>query len=131
MQDLVDRASAHNKFSACSHCAAKFRPQRRSARFCSPRCRLSAHRGLPARASEKPRDAFLSVSGAHGIHKSSSGARETLTRPSRSKLDPRIVSDARWSGMFRLRLPGGSLTDMVNLTRARDALASLEDAGQP
>jgi hypothetical protein len=33
--------------------------------------------------------------------------------------------------MFRLRLPGGSLTDMVNLTRARDALASLEDAGQP
>jgi hypothetical protein len=126
MQDIVNRASARNKFSACSHCAAEFRPQRRSARFCSPRCRLSAHRGLPARASEKPQDAFLSVSGAHGIHKSSSGARETLTRPSRSKLDPRIVSDARWPGMYRIRCSDGSLTDMANLTRAKDALCALD-----
>jgi hypothetical protein len=33
--------------------------------------------------------------------------------------------------MYRLRLPDGSLSDMVNLARARDALASLEDARQP
>jgi hypothetical protein len=32
------------------------------------------------------------------------------------KLDPRIVPDGRWPGMFRLRLPDGSLSDMVNLT---------------
>jgi hypothetical protein len=31
--------------------------------------------------------------------------------------------------MYRLRLPDGSLSDMVNLTRARDALALLE--GRP
>jgi hypothetical protein len=33
--------------------------------------------------------------------------------------------------MWRLRQADGSLSDMVNLTRARDAIASLEDAGQP
>jgi hypothetical protein len=33
--------------------------------------------------------------------------------------------------MYRLRLPDGSLSDMVNLARARDALASLENAMQP
>jgi hypothetical protein len=27
--------------------------------------------------------------------------------------------------MYRVRLPGGELSDMVNLTRAKDALAAL------
>jgi hypothetical protein len=45
-------------------------------------------------------------------------------RPS-PKLDRRIVPDARWPGMYRIRLPGGGLSDMVNLTRAKDALAEL------
>jgi hypothetical protein len=38
-------------------------------------------------------------------------------------LDPRIAPDAKWPAMFRLRLPDGSLSDKVNLTRAKDALA--------
>jgi hypothetical protein len=33
-----------------------------------------------------------------------------------------IVSDVRYPGMYRLRLPDGSLSEMVNLTRAKDAL---------
>jgi hypothetical protein len=33
-----------------------------------------------------------------------------------------IVPDAKWPGMYRLRLPDGSLSVMVNLTRAKDAL---------
>jgi hypothetical protein len=37
-----------------------------------------------------------------------------------------IVPDARWSDMYRLRFPDGSLSDMVNLTRARDALSALK-----
>jgi hypothetical protein len=36
-----------------------------------------------------------------------------------------IVPDAKWAGMYRLRFSDGSLTDMVNLTRAKDALARL------
>ena len=39
-------------------------------------------------------------------------------------LDPRIVPDAKWPGMYRIRLRDGSLSDMTNLTRARDGLAA-------
>jgi hypothetical protein len=44
-----------------------------------------------------------------------------------SKLDRRIVPDAKWLGMYRIRRPDGSLTDMVNLARAKDALRSLDE----
>jgi hypothetical protein len=36
-----------------------------------------------------------------------------------------IVPDVKWPGMYRLRCPDGTLTDMINITRARDALAEL------
>jgi hypothetical protein len=32
-----------------------------------------------------------------------------------------ITPDVKWSGMWRIKLPNGSLSDMVNLTRAKDA----------
>jgi hypothetical protein len=54
----------------------------------------------------------------------------TLRRKS-LKLDPRIVPDPKWPGMYRIRLPGGGLSDMVNLTRATDALASISAEGPP
>jgi len=41
------------------------------------------------------------------------------------KLDHRIVPDPKWPGMYRVRRPDGSLTDMVNLTRAKDALREM------
>jgi hypothetical protein len=34
-----------------------------------------------------------------------------------------IVADTMWHGMYRIRQPDGSLSDMVNLTRVRDVLA--------
>ena len=36
-----------------------------------------------------------------------------------------IEPDATWPGMFRIGMPDGSRTDMVNLTRAKDAGMSL------
>ena len=33
--------------------------------------------------------------------------------------------DPKWPGMYRLRLPDGSLTNMANLTRIKDALAEM------
>jgi hypothetical protein len=36
-----------------------------------------------------------------------------------------IVRDARYPNMYRLRLPDGTLSDTVNLTRAKDALRAL------
>jgi len=32
-----------------------------------------------------------------------------------------VEDDAEWVCMYRVRLPGGYLTDMANLTRAKDA----------
>ena len=34
-----------------------------------------------------------------------------------------VEPDPYWAGMHRVRMPHGNLTDMVNLTRAKDALA--------
>ena len=40
-----------------------------------------------------------------------------------------VLPDPDWPAMYRVRRPDGSLTDMVNLTRAKDAAATLaEDA---
>ena len=36
-----------------------------------------------------------------------------------------IVPDDNWPGMWRVQIPGRELTDMVNLTRARDAAKSI------
>ena len=36
-----------------------------------------------------------------------------------------IEPDQTWPGMWRVRLPGGYITDIVNLSRAKDAAASL------
>ena len=40
-----------------------------------------------------------------------------------------IVRDDRWPQMWRIRSPDGELSDMVNLTRAKDA--ALAAVGQP
>jgi hypothetical protein len=115
---------------ACSTCGLQFRSQRSTARFCGPRCRVAAKRtrdrGTPlARAATRPSmapNAVLSVTAPIGMSDRQKPQIDTLRRKP-PKLDPRIAPDAKWPAMFRLRLPDGSLSDMVNLTRAKDALA--------
>jgi hypothetical protein len=36
-----------------------------------------------------------------------------------------VEPDRRWVGMFRIRLQNGQLTDIVNITRAKDAAIAL------
>ena len=43
----------------------------------------------------------------------------------------RVVPDAIHPGMWRVVLPDGSLSDMANLTRARDAAFVMADRGPP
>jgi hypothetical protein len=120
MATIGNRALERNSF--CASCGASFTPRRSSARFCSTRCRTAAHRSSTAacNAITARRKARSAIKSAPGIVAT---PRLSVTR------NPRIVVDERWSGMYRLRLPDGSLSDMVNLTRARDALALLE--GRP
>ena len=81
---------------ACSQCGEYFRPRRSTAQYCSPTCRKASAR-------------FRAVS---------------VPQTQKPGLGPAaIVPDCRWLGMYRLVLPDGSLSEMVNLTRARDALS--------
>lgn len=45
-------------------------------------------------------------------------------RPAPRRAEVTLVRDPEWKNMWRVRLPNGQLTDMVNLTRAKDALKS-------
>lgn len=43
----------------------------------------------------------------------------------RGRLLATIVLDRKWPKMYRIQLPGQDLSDMVNLTRAKDAAIAL------
>src|SRR5215469_7486049 len=114
--------------ATCSACSLQFRPQRSTARFCSSRCRVAAQRargrGTPIRvAATRPSvatDAVLSVTATVEMSEGQKPQSVTLGR-----LDPRIIPDEHWPGMYRIRRPDGTLTDMVNLTRAKEALVEM------
>jgi hypothetical protein len=120
--------------ATCPACGSQFRPQRSTARYCGPRCRKATQR---ARDRGRPiemvvtrpgvgQGAVLSVTVTPGPSNDQKPKSVTLRRKPR-KLDPRIVSDPKWPGMYRLRRRDGSLSDMVNLSRAKDALAVVCD----
>src|SRR5262249_51341738 len=78
------------------------------ARFCSPAHRAAYHRSLIAAGMARVRFPVA---------------------PTRDKATPpayiAIVADNRFPGMYRLKRTDGLFSDMVNLTRARDALAQI------
>jgi hypothetical protein len=104
--------------ATCRCCGRSFQPRRSTARFCSDACRKRASRGAPT-LPEKAAGALLSVTGTVGTYASLGSENVTLRRKS---LDPRIVPDPKWPNMYRVRRPDGLLSDMVSLTRAKDAL---------
>src|SRR5262249_19370930 len=81
---------------------------RRHARFCSPAHRAAYHRSSIAAGMARVRFPVA---------------------PTRDKAAPpayiAIVADNRFPRMYRLKRTDGSLSDMVNLTRAKDALAAM------
>jgi hypothetical protein len=120
--------------ATCSACGSQFRPQRSTARFCSPRCRKATQRardrGAPIRvAAKRPSvatDAVLSVTTSIGMSAGQKPESVTLRRKP-AKIDPRIVPDPKGPGMYRIKRPDGSLSDMANLTRCRDALRGFDE----
>jgi hypothetical protein len=119
----------------CPACGSQFRPQRSTARFCSSRCRKVSQRardrGMPIKvAPTRPgvaTDTVLSVTATIGMSEGQKPQSVTLRRKP-PKFDPRIVADPKWPGMYRIKRPDGSLSDMANLTRCRDALRSFDEA---
>jgi hypothetical protein len=114
---------------ACQACGREFYGKRSDARTCGDNCRqrLRRSRQRGDRTLSEARTADLSVtrySGKVPVHirarvtdKPARVAQKSTSR----RLPPGVVPDANWAGMYRVRLPDGSLTDMVNLTRAKEA----------
>jgi hypothetical protein len=108
METLHERETSRDNNRTCEHCGGQlFLAARRHARFCCPAHRAAHHRTRSVR--------FLS------------GA--TFDKSAAPYVG--IVSDAKWPGMYRLKRADGSLSDMVNLTRAREALASFAERQRP
>jgi hypothetical protein len=104
--------------TTCQHCHTEFTPKRSTARFCGPTCRVAGHR----RPAEPARGAILSVTGHTTTRPHASAPDITLRR---TDLPAGIVPDAKWPGMYRLVRADGSLSEMVNLTRARERVESM------
>src|SRR5262249_15993146 len=121
--------------STCDHCGQHFIPKRRSARFCSDAHKMAWHRartahGMPPTAPQTAAGGLVSVPGTPDLPGGNSGNLGTLShRP--LKLPKGIVPDAKWPGMYRLVRSDGTLSDMVNLTRAKDALRQQQNETPP
>jgi hypothetical protein len=127
---MIDSAEVR----VCAACGGELVRQRAGSRYCGDACRKRAERGRH-HVDQSPRDARgadLSVTPISKAVPATSVRSVTpvtdkasiswAPKPPSQKLDPRIVPDAKWPGMYRIRLPDGSLSDMLNLTRAKDAV---------
>ena len=129
----------------CAACRQAFTPKRTTARYCSARCRLVAHRcpdsaqepnsgpymrSLAFQApSEHPIQATLSPPSFETLKSQQPPAPKSALRlhPGSRSTGIMVCSDETWPGMYRVHLPDGHVTDMVNLTRAKDAAATLSN----
>jgi hypothetical protein len=108
-------------------CGRPLVAQRSDARYCNDTCRQRGQRGRRGHREARTRDIIRDrLPGARSariapVVTDNPHILQGSKRPSRP-LDPRIVLDDKWPGMYRIRLREGSLSDMVNLTRARAAV---------
>src|SRR5437667_10323812 len=98
----------------CDCCAMPFVPVRATARFCSARCRVSNGRRLRHQARQEPVGGIFTAPGTGGKRLSVTAPRASLV------IAPGVIPDGKWAGMYRVRLPDDSFTDLLNLSRAND-----------
>jgi hypothetical protein len=99
-------------------------------RFCSSACKQAAYRRRSRNAKAEKVVQGINTHAAvtrplEHIETIGKIRTEKTTEPYRNrarKLDRRIVPDAVYPGMYRIRLSDGSLSDLVNLMRAKDAV---------
>jgi hypothetical protein len=127
--------------AVCRECRKRFLLSRRSnqhrhaggaphngSRFCSARCKQAAYRKCSAGRLKAAQGANTHATVTRRLE-DIENVREIGTK--KTVLDSRIVHDKRYLNMYRLKLPDGSLSDMVSLTRAKDALGALDERVRP
>jgi hypothetical protein len=108
--------SGRLKMRTCVACGAHMDVQRQDARFCTATCRKRGQR-----ARQSPREAYRRDLSVRGHRKCPSAHSRFRVTDNRVGLPSGIVPDPQWPGMYRVVLADGSLSDMVNLARAKDA----------
>jgi hypothetical protein len=126
--------------------ARRKRSLHKGRRYCSDNCRKRASEGR-SQSSAQPSankrkiapgkrfdtDVFSTVrdvSSAATISKTYEGQKSGRAPLEMTFGGYSVIPDPEWPKMFRVRLPDGSCTDMVNLTRARDAAQLLFEQSQ-
>jgi hypothetical protein len=113
------RASNHPlavRMRSCEACGAEMDVRRQGARFCNATCRKRGQR-----ARQSPREAYRRDLSVTGHRKCPSAHSRFRVTDNPLGLPPGIVPDPQWPGMYRVVLADRSVSDMVNLTRAKDA----------
>jgi hypothetical protein len=115
--------------TACETCGGPFQSRRRWSRYCSATCRVAAHRARASVTHSEPQGAGAqapkSSPGTSTPRCSDEPAAAAVTSVTQDNPAVGIVPDECWPGVYHIRFRDGRLSDMVNLTRAKDALASL------
>jgi|SRR6516164_1507617 len=84
-----------------------------------------------ARAAEKKRRAYARIAKLKAKKATATATAMAVTMATTTtitavvtRIPAGILADERWPGMYRVKLGRSQLSDMLNLTRARDVLAS-------
>ena len=136
----------------CAACGRRVQRRMRGQRYCSARCReknrgrvRKAFLGHDTRAPTTPIKKYSSINGLEDVQTGASTGipapaalrggrydindltwdRITLCQRRGGRVMATIEPDSTWPSMWRVRMPDGHLTDLVNLTRAKDAAQSL------
>jgi hypothetical protein len=94
----------------------------RAALWALPSTRRNSRRSQPAQLNPLTEEAFISLKPVMPC-----GSKQPFRNGQNEKLADGIVPDGRWPGMYRIRLTDGGLSDLINLTRAKDAIRQMED----
>jgi hypothetical protein len=120
----------------CAACRRSFVGRRRTARFCSARCRKVAERirggssKTTVTLNRRPPASAVGTPSLKSAERSPARPTSPQQRAAPSAADVTlsrnhpigIVPDGRWANMWRVKYGDGRLSDIVNFARARDAL---------
>ena len=111
--------------ATCRKLASKARRARLGKPLQGPVLKAATHLELPE--GSKPFSGVTDVPSPINIASISGDQKSTRPALQMTFGSYTVVPDTEWLFMYRVRRPDGSLTDMVNLTRARDAARCFAD----
>lgn len=106
----------------CAGCRREFAASRSTAQFCSTACRVSVHRGKRLTPTETGPGRVLSVTPSRPSPHPTGTVSCNAKAPKTPTLHPRLVQDKSYPRMYRIKKKDGTVSDMVSLARAKEAL---------